>query len=199
HIFEERYKLMITRCLEEKRAFGVLLIRTGSEVDGAAVPHEVGTTAEIAGAKQLDDGRLKIVAVGGERFRLQALKTDQPYLVGDAEAWPIGGSSTERAQQQVEPVRNLFRHYLDLVDRTGGNITEIEEIPDEPRALALLVAITMRVPAPQKLHLLVQHTVGEVLSAERKLLHREQLILEQIDRTQGEQWEGGYSGFLARN
>ena len=32
HIFEDRYKLMINRCLEEERPFGVLLIRRGVEV-----------------------------------------------------------------------------------------------------------------------------------------------------------------------
>ncbi len=32
HIFEERYKLMIDKCLEGDRTFGVSLIKLGSEV-----------------------------------------------------------------------------------------------------------------------------------------------------------------------
>ena len=32
HIFEERYRLMIGRCLEQSSPFGVVLIRSGSEV-----------------------------------------------------------------------------------------------------------------------------------------------------------------------
>ena len=31
HIFEDRYKQMIAMCVEEKRPFGVLLIRSGQE------------------------------------------------------------------------------------------------------------------------------------------------------------------------
>ncbi|HSG18664.1 MAG TPA: LON peptidase substrate-binding domain-containing protein, partial [Anaerolineae bacterium] len=30
HIFEDRYKLMIGKCLQERRAFGVVLIRQGA-------------------------------------------------------------------------------------------------------------------------------------------------------------------------
>ncbi|MFB3052831.1 MAG: LON peptidase substrate-binding domain-containing protein, partial [Dehalococcoidia bacterium] len=32
HIFEERYKKMVNLCLESNSPFGVLLIRSGSEV-----------------------------------------------------------------------------------------------------------------------------------------------------------------------
>jgi Lon protease-like protein len=56
HIFEERYKLMINRCLEEERSFGVLLIRKGQEVGGSAIPYDVGTTTTIAGLNRLTAG-----------------------------------------------------------------------------------------------------------------------------------------------
>jgi Lon protease-like protein len=32
HIFEERYRLMVDRCIERGEAFGVVLIREGREV-----------------------------------------------------------------------------------------------------------------------------------------------------------------------
>ena len=34
HIFEERYRLMIARCIEQNGPFGVVLIREGREVGG---------------------------------------------------------------------------------------------------------------------------------------------------------------------
>src|SRR4029450_7854046 len=82
HVFEERYKLMVGRCLEEERPFGVVLIRTGQEGGGPAVPHRVGTTAEIATAKHLDDGRMNLLVVGQERVRIRELVRQEPYLVG---------------------------------------------------------------------------------------------------------------------
>ena len=89
HIFEERYKLMIERCLDEERPFGVLLIREGKEVGGTAVPHTVGTTTLIASVTRADGGRMNIITIGLERFRLRTLRRERPYLVGNAEPWPL--------------------------------------------------------------------------------------------------------------
>ena len=45
HIFEDRYKLMVRRCLREGKPFGIVLIQQGAEVGGEATPHPVGTMA----------------------------------------------------------------------------------------------------------------------------------------------------------
>jgi Lon protease-like protein len=177
----------------------VVLIREGEEVGGGAVPYEVGTTAVLAGVDHLEEGRMNIVAIGGERFRLRAVHHDQPYLVGDAEPWPLAGGTSGRARKQVGAMRALFRQYLSLLVQAQGHKIDIEEVPTEPRALALVIAIALQLPMPQKQGLLDQPTVAQLLWAERAILRREQLLLDYIIRTQGEQWEGGASGFLARN
>jgi Lon protease-like protein len=199
HIFEDRYKLMINRCLEEELPFGVLLIREGNEVGEHAVPHEVGTTTLIAGVTRLEGGQLNIVTIGHERFRLQSIRYDQPYLVGDAEPWPLRGDTGRKAKEQVGPIRALFRQYLSLLVQAQGDRIEIEEIPDQPRQLALLIAISLQLPMVQKQQLLVQPTVARLLLAERAVMNREQLLLDYVIRTQQDQWEGGFSGLLARN
>jgi Lon protease-like protein len=194
HIFEERYKLMINRCLEESRFFGVVLARAESDV-----PYKVGTTAVIAKASRLEEGRMHIVTVGSERFRLHDIRHDLPYLSGSAEPWPLIGAATEQAQDQVGPVRALFHQYLTLLAQAQGHRIEVEEVPSEPRILALLIAIALQLPMPQKQRLLHQPTVAYMLRAERAIMRREQLLLDYIIRTQAEQWEGGYSGLLAQN
>jgi Lon protease-like protein len=199
HIFEERYKLMIERCLDEERPFGVVLIREGEEVGRVAKPYGVGTTTVVAGVSRLDDGRMNIVTIGSERFRLRSLRFDQPYLVGDAEPWPLVGASTKQAREQVGPVRALFQQYVSQLAQAQGDRIEIEEVPSEPRALALLVAIGLQLPMPQKQRLLHQPTIPQLLEAERALMKREQLLLNYIIQTQSMQWEGGFSGYLAQN
>jgi hypothetical protein len=199
HIFEERYKQMIGRCLDERRPFGVVLIRTGQEVGGRAEPHPVGTTAVIAAVSRLDDGRMNIAAIGSERFRLHSVRHDLPYLVGDAEPWPLTGADTEQAHAAVRPARALFVRYLKLLSEAQGHEITIDEVPTEPMALALLVAIALQLPMPQKQYLLDQPTVARMLLAERALLRREQYVLDYIVRTQEQQWEGGFSGLLANN
>jgi Lon protease-like protein len=199
HIFEERYKLMINHCLEGERPFGVLLIREGQEVGSGAVPYQVGTTTVIAGVSRMDDGRMNIVAVGNERFRLRAIRYDQPYLVGDAEPWPLTGADAGRARDQVGAVRALFSSYLSLLALAQGQQVDVEEVPTDPRLLALLVAITLKLPMSQKQRLLDQPTVFHMLLAERAIMRREQLILNLMIQTQTDQWEGGSSGYLAKN
>jgi Lon protease-like protein len=199
HIFEERYKLMINRCLEEERPFGVVLIHEGEEVGGHAIPYDVGTTSVIAGVTRYDDGRMNIVSLGNERFRLRELHYDQPYLVADVEPWPLVVGDQVLARKQVEPMRALIRQYFTLLALAEGHKIDVEEVPDEPRALALLIAIALQLPSPQKQALLNQPSVTEMLLAERVILRREQLLLNRIIQTQEEQWEGGYSGYLARN
>ena len=202
HIFEERYKLMIGRCLEEQRPFGVLLIQEGQEVEGAgapAVPYDVGTTAIIAGASQMDDGRYNLVTIGDERFRLHSIRHDQPYLVGRAEPWPLADPPGSQAESLAASVRALFERYLALLARAQGHKIEIDQVPGDPRGFALLAAIAMQVPITQKQHLLCQPSVVELLRAEWALLQREGLLLDFISRTQAEQWLGGFSGWLANN
>jgi Lon protease-like protein len=199
HVFEERYKLLINRCLEEERPFGVLLIRQGKEVGERPVPHEVGTTTVIVGLSRLEDGQMNIVTIGSERFRLRSLHHDQPYLVGDAEAWPLTGADAAQARDQVGPVCALFRQYLSLLVQAEGHRIDIEEMPTEPRTLALLVAIALQLPMRQKQHLLTQPTVPHLLLRERAIMRREQLLLHHMIQTQTQQWEGGHSGYLARN
>lgn len=199
HIFEERYKLMINHCLEEERPFGVLLIREGQEVGEPAVPYRVGTTALIAGLERLEAGKMNLVTIGNERFRLRGLRHDRPFLVGDAEPWPLAGANSEQALDQVGPIRALFRQYLSMLAQAEGHKMEIEEVPTNPRTLALLVAITLQLPMHQKQRLLAQPTIPQILLWERAIMRREQLLLDHIIKTQSSQWEGGYSGYLAKN
>src|SRR5215210_2225209 len=82
HIFEERYRLMIGRCLEQKIPFGVVLIREGSETSADATSYLVGTTAQISDGVRLEDGRYYLVATGQRRFRTQYIVHRQPYSIG---------------------------------------------------------------------------------------------------------------------
>lgn len=199
HIFEERYKLMVRRCLEEEISFGVVLIREGQEAGGDAVPYEVGTSAVIAGVTRLADGRMDIATVGRERFRLLGVRRDLPYLVGSAVPWPLTGSEAENSSHRAESVRALFTQYLRLLEQTEGREIEIEELPTEPKSLALLVAIALQVRMSEKQNLLNKPTVVEMLKSEQNILRRENLLLHHILHTQTGQWEGGFSGYLAKN
>src|SRR5436853_683939 len=88
HIFEDRYKLMIGTCMVTDQTFGVSLIQSGREVGGPAEVHPVGTTARIVEVERLPEGRLNLVAVGVDRFRIIERIDGQPYAQGRVELLP---------------------------------------------------------------------------------------------------------------
>ena len=74
HIFEPRYKEMITECLEQKKPFGV--VRASS--DGVA---DIGCTAEIMSVtKKYDDGRMDILTRGVDRFEVIQVSDERSFL-----------------------------------------------------------------------------------------------------------------------
>jgi Lon protease-like protein len=141
HIFEERYRLMIGRCIERREPFGVVLIREGRETGAATVTRlaAVGTTAHIRQASRYADGRMDIVTVGTRRFHIDALHaTREPYVLGEVTYLdePLGERGV--AHQLSRRVGRSFLRYLELLQPAlasdDGPEIEVEieiEAPDD--------------------------------------------------------------------
>jgi len=100
HIFEPRYREMVTRCLEEKSEFGVLLALS------KGVEH-VGCTAEILEVvKRYADGRMDILTIGREPFRVVECFDENPLAEGQVDY-------LEDRESQVNPAvqRELIELY----------------------------------------------------------------------------------------
>lgn len=145
HVFEERYRVMVRRCLDASAPFGVVLIRQGSEVAPAGGdPAElaiasVGTFAEIREASRYADGRWSLLVVGAGRFRVLSVDSQaEPYLVAEVERLddPVGDSAV--AGRLVARVGARFIAYLrDLQPREGElglplDVRVEVEVGDEP-------------------------------------------------------------------
>ncbi len=88
HVFEDRYRALVDRCLALDEDFGVVLISRGSEVGGQDQRTEVGTRARIVEAQQAPDGRWAVVALGMARFRVDAWLPDDPHPLAEVTEWP---------------------------------------------------------------------------------------------------------------
>jgi hypothetical protein len=86
HVFEDRYRQMMQTCLDHDRRFGVVLIDRGSEVGGGDHRTSVGTAADIVEARETDDGRWEVLAVGAERIRVLDWLPDAPYPRAEVES-----------------------------------------------------------------------------------------------------------------
>ena len=74
HIFEERYKLMIGKCLEKNKEFGIVYFN-GTDIQA------IGCTASIQKVlKRYEDGRLDIFTRGENRFEINEMYDHKPYL-----------------------------------------------------------------------------------------------------------------------
>ena len=86
HIFEPRYRAMVTDALTGERRIGMAMLRPGWELAGPTPQiHPVGGAGRIVEAEELDDGRFNIVLEGEFRYRVVAESPPAPYRVADVE------------------------------------------------------------------------------------------------------------------
>lgn len=72
HIFEERYRQLVTEALAGERMIGMVLLQSGYEDadEGAPPLYDIGCAGLITHVERLNDGRFNIVLRGLERFRI---------------------------------------------------------------------------------------------------------------------------------
>jgi Lon protease-like protein len=180
HIFEERYKEMVNDCLANETPFGVVLIREGVEALGpAAQPHAIGCSAEIAQVQPLVGGRMNVLAVGLERFRIMSLHHDRAYLTGTVERFPLDGSmdSDMGATNAGKRLRPWVEQYLSLLSEAGEVEFDAGQLPDDSEALAYLAAMVIQIPNLQKQDLLATADTAELLRTMHDLYRRELPVL----------------------
>jgi len=206
HIFEERYRLMIRRCLAEDLPFGVVLIKRGQEVatseDDDAEPYTVGTVARIIESSHLNNGTMNIVTVGVERFRIRKLLHDQPYLRGEVISLPMVDAVDDTAAQSAATrVKEQVDRYIELISDAAGLQIQIEETPTGAQQIGYLAAITMQIDNREKQELLGAPSVSQMLRRELALLSRENSLLTWMSGSKEwpESAQFGFSGTLLPN
>ncbi len=170
HIFEERYKKMINLCLESNSPFGVLLIRSGSEVGEAAEPFEIGTTARIVRVQHLDADRMNLICLGEQRFRLSRQVSETPYLVGEVEPLQSIDGEGQEVTDVADTVAALFAEYHRLYLAVSNQWTRQIGMPGAPCELADFVASCMAVGPWTKQRLLEELSVRRRLETEMETL-----------------------------
>jgi uncharacterized protein len=120
HVFEPRYRALVRDVLADEGRFGVTLIRRGSEVGGGDQRFAVGTTARIAHAEELEDGRWLLVALGEQRLRVDRWLDDDPYPRACVEllADQHDGIRVADLHERLVP---RIRRVLDLQQRIEGD------------------------------------------------------------------------------
>ena len=158
HIFEFRYRIMMNTILESHRRFGVLMI---DPTKGTIA--NVGCCAEILHYQRLPDDRIKLLALGQQRFRVLEYVREKPYRVGLVE-W----IEDQPPAKDLRPLASEVEQLLRDVVRLSAKLTEQEielpnDLPDLPTELSYWIASNLYGVAPEQQALLeIQDTVARL-------------------------------------
>jgi Lon protease-like protein len=139
HIFEERYKTMIGRCLDEGSEFGIVWMAE----DGL---RPIGCACEIAEVvERMDDGRLNLIARGTRPFRIEARQDELPYPAGTVEFLADRSEDTDATAAE-----EAHSAYADLVNEATDREPDLTEI-DEMSAYQMAATVEFGLDAKQGL------------------------------------------------
>jgi len=185
HIFEKRYRLMIQRCLNNDLAFGVVLLRHGSDTDITDQIYSIGCTAKIINIETLKDGRYYLTALGESRFRVQSIAALTPYIMGNIEEIFTDYDLSHLLLGETVILRRQIRTYLQLLSTINGYNYDLKEIsgsdlhlPDEPIFLLHLAASLLQLPSPEKQALLSINNLFQLNTKIQRIYRREISILK---------------------
>lgn len=181
HVFEQRYRDLVSDCLRDDTAFGVVLIRRGREVGGPAEPHPVGTAATIAGYARLPDGRYLLEVEGTRRFRILTMSVNGSYPHAEVEWLTESIGNFAQARRCSAEVDQLFGAYR--VCCGDGDLPV--RLPADPVARSYVVASLVGIDVTEKQRLLELSSADERLGAEAEILRREIAVLDHLRAKRG--------------
>ena len=177
HVFEDRYRALVDRCLTDDVPFGVVLIERGSEVGGGDVRFPVGTLARIVQAGRFDDGRYAVVSAGVQRCRVREWLPDDPYPQARVEA--LEEHADADAAVLIPEVTLLLRRVVALHGRLGAEVPSEEIVLDEdPIRASFEAAAFAPIGSLDAQRLLELDDAGARLAALVDLLTDEAAVLE---------------------
>jgi Lon protease-like protein len=129
HIFEPRYRAMISDALAGDRLIGMVLLRDGwqNDYEGRPPVFPVGCTGVITHCEMTPDGRYNIILRGVGRFRIDTESHDKPYrraAIALLPEWQTSGSpptaiASERARIETLLTRTSQISHVDPAVTAG--------------------------------------------------------------------------------
>jgi ATP-dependent Lon protease len=189
-IFEKRYTVMMKQVLSSEPVFGVVLIRRGVESLGPlAEPYMIGTLARIIEVEQLEGGKMNITIVGENRFQINEIFKDEPFLTGNISEFPLEYKRPLDVLRRIRPLRNHVHYYLQTIDKLNENPMDLNliEMPEDPISFLFLAASLLQIPSHEKFPILSSQTALGVCMAVERLYRRENAVMRSLIQTSDEE------------
>jgi uncharacterized protein len=135
-VFETRYIDMVRDCMKRESPFGVVLIRSGKEVGGAAEPETIGCLAHIVDWDASQLGVLMLRTRGGQRFRILETRICADQHV-EARIELIAPDTAIAPTQQQQACANMLKLVIEDINAKGRAEQEAEFVSPFPELLQL--------------------------------------------------------------
>jgi Lon protease-like protein len=170
HIFEDRYKAMMSRCLEEQSEFGIVWLAD----DGLRT---IGCACEIEQVlERMPDGRMNLLTRGTRPFRVVERQEHLAYPAGVVEfLHDVEEDVDERAREAA------LSTYAELVERVTDRRPELDEL-DDMTAYGMAATVDFGLDAKQGL--LDLRSEAKRLKLVTRLFRAAQKRLDFVDRAQ---------------
>jgi Lon protease-like protein len=152
HIFEARYREMVSDALDGDRIIGMVLLRPGWESDYEGRPdiYQIGCAGLITHADKTSDGRYNLVLRGFEKFRVRQEDHRRSYRLAEVDTILEPMSETDRAVMRVER-RRLETLLVPQPEGRGVDPKMPPSMPDEELVNALAQYLDLEVVEKQAL------------------------------------------------
>lgn len=181
HVFEARYRAMVSDCLGRDRRLAVVGLRPGHEASyhGRPPVFEVAGAGEIVRWARLATGRFDILVRGDGRIRIQReMPADTLYRMVAAVPLEERGEAGPRAEALAGALRGRCRRLLEAAGRAAPELERVLAPGTPPGVLCDQVAAAL-LPGPADRQALL-----EELDVERRLRRLGEL-LDEIPRGAG--------------
>jgi Lon protease-like protein len=132
HIFEERYKAMISMCLEEEREFGIVYY------DGSALK-STGCLARITEVmERYPDGRLDINTVGTRRFEIDEVHQDKSYMQATVDYFDDHDRHNPHVDTALQ--EQAYKLLVTIADLTKTELVDVSLADIKPQRMSFLIA-----------------------------------------------------------
>ncbi len=172
HIFEPRYRQMLSDIRAENNLFGVSYFDSStSELENPPEGH-VGCVAEVTESQALPDGRSNILTIGIIRYRIEEyVERGDLYLRARVSFFEDEEEDNERLRESSREVAERFTRIARAVRIINDERANLPDISDtEPQRLSFLVAAAMEVDTDAKMELLELRSTSERLDRLREML-----------------------------
>jgi len=196
HIFEPRYRKLLTDIRAGDNLFGLSYFDSASSDKDVPPAGHIGCVAEVTETQGLPDGRSNVLAVGVVRYRVEAyIERGDPYLVVQANYFEDEEEDEQELAVKSNEVAAMFMRVANairVINDERGNLPDISDT--EPQKLSFLVAAAMEIEVETKQELLELRSTSERLNRLHDLLARVVSGYEERARLHGIAKGNGHGG-----